>query len=86
MRRLRQGVRRAPEGVERLDENVEVPMNHLIVRVLEDRSDLLDDLSAADQGDEWAERSLGRADEVRRPDPGSRRTTSVKLPNSRDSH
>ncbi|WP_458097977.1 error-prone DNA polymerase [Roseomonas sp. WA12] len=72
--------------VERLDENVEVAVNHLIVRVLVDRSDLLDGLSVADQGGEWAERSLGRADEVRRPDPGSRRTTSVKLPNSRDFH
>jgi error-prone DNA polymerase len=70
--------------VERLDENVEVPVNHLIVRTLEDRSDLLDGLSAADQGGEWAERSLRRADEVRRPNPGSRRTPSVKLPNSRD--
>ena len=59
-------------------------MNHLIVTGLEDRTDLLDRLSVADQGGEWAERSLGRADEVKRPDPGSRRTIATQLPASRD--
>ena len=70
--------------VERLDEMVEVAVNHLIVTRLEDRTDLLDRLSVAAQGGEWAERSLGRADEVRRPDPGSRRPTATKIPPSRD--
>lgn len=67
--------------VERVSEHVEVPVNHLIVARLIDRSDLLDGLSQAGSGGEWAERSLGRADEVRRPEPGSRRPV---LPRSRD--
>ena len=67
--------------VERVSEHVEVPVNHLIVQRLVDRSDLLDGLNQAEQGGEWAERALGRADEVRRPDPGSRRSP---LPPSRD--
>ena len=62
-------------------EDVEVPVNHLIVQRLIDRSDLLDGLSQAESGGEWAERALGRADEVRRPEPGSRRPV---LPKSRD--
>ena len=66
--------------VERVTEHVEVPVNHLIVARLVDRSDLLDGLSQAEQGGEWAERTLSRADEVRRPEPGSRRSV---LPNSR---
>jgi error-prone DNA polymerase len=70
--------------VERLDEAVEVAVNHLIVTRLEDRTELLDRLSLVDQGGDWAERSLGRADEVRRPDPGSRRPTATELPPSRD--
>ncbi|MCR0984951.1 hypothetical protein [Roseomonas populi] len=70
--------------VERLAENVEVHVNNLIVTRPEDRTDLLDRLSVADQGGNRAERSLGRADEVKRPDPGSHRTTATKLPPSRD--
>ncbi|WP_159348602.1 error-prone DNA polymerase [Roseomonas harenae] len=70
--------------VERLEEHVEVPVNHVIVEKLEDRSDLLDNLSLADQGGEWAERIRGRADEVRRPEPGSRRQPPTKLPPSRN--
>jgi error-prone DNA polymerase len=70
--------------VERLDEAVEVTVNHLIVTRLEDRTKLLERLSLVDQGGDWAERSLGRADEVRRPDPGSRRPTATELPPSRD--
>jgi error-prone DNA polymerase len=31
-----------------------------------------------------AGRTLGRADEVRRPEPGSRRAPQAKLPGSRD--
>ena len=67
--------------VERVTEHVEVPVNHLIVQRLIDRSDLLDGLNQAEQGGEWAERALGRADEVRRPEPGSR---SPVLPRTRD--
>lgn len=72
----------AAEGkIERVSKHVEVPVNHLIVARLIDRSHLLDGLSQAEQGGEWAERTLGRADEVRRPEPGSRRSV---LPRSRD--
>ena len=67
--------------VERVTEHVEVPVNHLIIQRLIDRSDLLDGLSQAESGGEWAARALGRADEVRRPEPGSRRSA---LPKSRD--
>jgi error-prone DNA polymerase len=70
--------------VERLAEKVEVPINHLIVGSQIDRSDLLDGLSLADHGGAWAERSLGQADEVRRPEPGSRQALPAKLPPSRD--
>jgi error-prone DNA polymerase len=74
--------------VEREAKRAEVPIVHLIVRRLTDRSDLLDGLLQAEapgRGDTaWAERSLGRADEVRRPEPGSRRPPRAKLPASRD--
>ncbi|MDI3308247.1 MAG: error-prone DNA polymerase, partial [Acetobacteraceae bacterium] len=74
--------------VEREAERSEVPIIHLIVRRLTDRSDLLDGLlqeEAPGHGDmAWAERSLGHADEVRRPEPGSRRPPRAKLPASRD--
>jgi error-prone DNA polymerase len=66
--------------VERVVENAEVPITHLIVRRLIDRSDLLDGLLG---GSEWVERAIGRADEVKRPDPGSRRP-KARLPDSRD--
>ena len=64
-----------------------MPITHLICRRLIDRSDLLDGLSSVDGGDDaaWAGRALGRADEVRRPEPGSGRPPSpAKLPRSRD--
>ena len=76
------------EGVvEREAQHVAVPVIHLIVRRLTDRSDLLDSLPHG--GSAWAERSLGRADEVRRPEPGSRRPSlnqagRAKMPGSRD--
>jgi error-prone DNA polymerase len=75
--------------VEREAEHAEVPIVHLIVRRLTDRSDLLDGLlrdgmPAEERSDAaWAERSLGHADEVRQPEPGSRRPRS-RLPGSRD--
>ena len=72
--------------VERETERAEVPITHLICRRLIDRSDLLDGLAQAGDGDAaWAGRALGRADEVRRPEPGSGRPPSpAKLPRSRD--
>ena len=72
--------------VERETEHAEVPITHVIVRRLVDRSDLLDELSAVDGGDAaWAGRALGRADEVRRPEPGSGPPQPpTKLPRSRD--
>jgi error-prone DNA polymerase len=73
--------------VEREATHAEVPIIHLIVRRLADRSDLLDGLlhdGPAEGGGNaaWAERSLGHADEVRRPEPG--RSPKARLPTSRD--
>jgi error-prone DNA polymerase len=69
---------------ERQTEGAEVPILHVIARRLIDRSDLLDGLRRSDAGDAaWAERGLGRADEVRRPDPGSAAPRPV-LGKSRD--
>jgi error-prone DNA polymerase len=84
--------------VEREVEHAEVPIIHLIVRKLTDCSDLLDSLTQGEAaasseptvkgtgaGDTaWAERSLGRADEVKRPEPGARRPPQAKLQASRD--
>jgi error-prone DNA polymerase len=60
-----------------------VPINHLIAQRLVDPTDLLDLLSVQDESGEWAERPLGRADEVRRTDPGSRPARAA-VPPSRD--
>ena len=69
--------------VEREDQHAEVPIIHLIASRIINRSDLLDHLAHIDGKDDgaWAERMLGRADEVKRPEPGSRR---VKMPGTRD--
>jgi error-prone DNA polymerase len=70
--------------VEREVAQAEVPITHLIVERLLDRSDLLSRLAEIDSATsdrDWVEKALGRADEVRRPEPGSRRP---KLPGSRD--
>ena len=72
--------------VERVTEHTRVPITHLVIRRLVDRSDLLDSLlspgdAAGDTG--WTERNLGRADEVRRPEP-ERRPPRAGLPGSRD--
>ncbi len=69
--------------VERETERAEVPITHLICRRLVDRSDLLDGLSWVDGDTAWAGRAQGRADEVRRPEPGSGQPPA-KLPRSRD--
>ena len=63
-----------------------VPIIHLIVRKLEDRSDLLAGLHVLEDpgGAPWR-RSLARADEVERPDlRGDPRAQQVRLPGSRD--
>jgi error-prone DNA polymerase len=52
--------------VEREATSTEVPVIHLIVRRLLNRSDLLDALASGDPC--WADHVLGRADEVRKPD------------------
>jgi error-prone DNA polymerase len=70
--------------VERVVEHAEVPITHLIIRRLTDRSDLLDGLLRAPAGDAaWAERNLGRSDEVRHPESAGRRP-KAQLPGSRD--
>ena len=70
--------------VEQETEHAEVPIVHLICRRLVDRSDLLDGLLADGDGNRgaWGDRAPGRADEVRRPEPGAR--PHPKLPRSRD--
>jgi len=69
--------------VEREDEHAEVPLVHLIASQLIDRSDLLAALGTIDgqEDDAWVEKALRRADEVKRPEPGSRRP---KMPATRD--
>ena len=69
--------------IERQTEHAEVPVTHLICRKLIDRSDLLGELSLSGENPIWGEAALGRADEVRRPDPGSARV-KAGLPASRD--
>ena len=69
--------------VEREAERAEVPITHLICRKLEDRSDLLSGLMQGGLSEDWSNRALGHADEVRRPDPGST-CPSAKMPESRD--
>ncbi len=70
-------------------QRAEVPFTHLIVHRLTDRSNLLDGLplgeEARERGDAaGAERCLGRADKVGRPEPGARRPPRARLPASRD--
>jgi error-prone DNA polymerase len=59
----------AEARAERSDNRAELPILHLIARRLTDRSDLLYGL-------------LGRADEVTRPEPGSR--PPVRMPPTHD--
>jgi error-prone DNA polymerase len=73
------------EGVlEREDKHAEIPILHVIIRRLTDWSGLLDALPQVEGSSAWAERTLGRADEVRRPDPGARAPKKARLPASRD--
>jgi error-prone DNA polymerase len=70
--------------IERETDHAEVPITHLICRKLTDRSDLLQQLSVPDTHQTWIDATLGHADEVRRPDPGSARAKTAGLPGSRD--
>ena len=73
--------------VEREVAQAAVPITHLIVDRLIDRSDLLSQMAEIDGGTQdrdWAEQALGRADEVRRSGPDSQRPPKVTLPGSRD--
>ncbi|USQ74073.1 error-prone DNA polymerase (plasmid) [Roseomonas mucosa] len=69
--------------VEREERRAEVPIVHLICRRLEDRSDLLQGLMAKPGPEGWSDRSIGRADELCRPDPGSGRHAH-RMPGSHD--
>jgi error-prone DNA polymerase len=69
--------------IERETEHAEVPITHLICRKLTDCSDLLRQLSASNEEAVWSDANLGRADEVRRPNPRSAPETAG-LPGSRD--
>jgi error-prone DNA polymerase len=71
--------------VEREATHAEMPIFRIICRRLIDRSDLLDSLLAEADGDRgaWGQRALGRADEVRTPEPGSV-SAAPRLLRSRD--
>jgi error-prone DNA polymerase len=59
--------------IEQETQHAAVPITHLICKTLTDRTDL-----------PWGDAALSRTDEVRRPDPGSRRP--IQMPGSRDFH
>jgi error-prone DNA polymerase len=69
--------------IERETEHAEVPITHLICHKLIDRGDLLRELSLPEVDPDWADAAAGRADDVRRPNPGSARAVD-RLPASRD--
>ncbi|MBW6401587.1 error-prone DNA polymerase [Roseomonas sp. HJA6] len=69
--------------VERHDAS-EVPIIHLLVARLTDRSDLLSDLHTLEHTP-W-DAALARADEVRRPDSRENARPPMRLPPSRDFH
>ena len=69
--------------VERLEKS-EVPIIHLLVARMEDRSDLLDGLHLMEEA-RW-EATMARADEVRRPNPRDDPRTRIRMPASRDFH
>jgi len=69
--------------VERETERAEVPITHLICRRLADHSDLLNGLMRSEGAESWGDAALLRGDEVRRPEPGSARSTAG-MPDSRD--
>lgn len=63
-------------------EKAEIPIIHLLVAKLEDRSDLLDGLHRIEAA-RW-EAGMARADEVRRPDPRDAPRARARMPASRD--
>jgi hypothetical protein len=69
--------------IERETEHAEVPIAHLICRKHIGHGDRLRQLRISENDPSWADTPLGRADEVRRPDPGSARA-KADLPASRD--
>jgi error-prone DNA polymerase len=70
--------------IERETQHAEVPITHLICKTLTDRTDLLNGLMHREADLPWGDAALSRTDEVRRPDPGSRRP--IQMPGSRDFH
>jgi error-prone DNA polymerase len=72
------------EGRVERHEKSEVPIIHLLLARVQDRSDLLDSLHLMEEA-RW-EASMARADEVRRPNPRDDPRTRVRMPPSRDFH
>ena len=72
------------EGRVERHEASEVPIIHLLVARVEDRSNLLDGLHLMEEA-RW-EATMARADEVRRPNPRDDPRARVRLPASRDFH
>jgi len=68
--------------IQREDGKAEVPIVHIVTKRLTDQTSLLRDLTEAEAPPDWTDATLARADEVRRPDPGSRRIQ--RMPPSRD--
>ncbi len=72
------------EGRVERHEKSEVPIIHLLVARVEDRSDLLAGLHLMEEA-RW-EATMARADEVRRPNPRDDPRARVRMPASRDFH
>ena len=70
------------EGRVERHETSEVPIIHLLISRVEDRSDLLDGLHLMEEA-RW-EATMARADEVRRPNPRDDPRARVRMPASRD--
>ncbi|MBE9605974.1 error-prone DNA polymerase [Acetobacteraceae bacterium H6797] len=68
--------------IQREDGKAAAPIVHIVTERLIDRTDLLRDLTEAETPPDWADATLARADEVRRPDPSSRGIQ--RMPSSRD--
>jgi error-prone DNA polymerase len=72
------------EGRVERHESSEVPIIHLLIARIEDRSDLLDSLHL--MGEARWEAAMARSDEVRRPNPRDDPRTRMRMPASRDFH
>ncbi|CAH0229378.1 error-prone DNA polymerase [Roseomonas sp. CECT 9278] len=72
------------EGRVERHEKSAVPIIHLLVARVQDRSDLLDGLHLMEEA-RW-DASMARADEVRRPNPRDDPRGRVRMPQSRDFH